>query len=159
MSVTPANRCTLVADPSVIMLRGLPYIAAAGKFSALRTWARAKNLAWLHGHRGARLLYAKTAQSPERPGGTREGNAHGHGRDVGRSRFKTRVLVGFDHKSPVLANHVSLAEKELPIARRGQWPPAPRAALNGCLRLVSSPLKRKGAIGACSLSARYSMKP
>lgn len=120
------------------MLRGLPYIAAAGKFSALRTWARAKNLAWLHGHRGARLLYAKTAQSPERPGGTREGNAHGHGRDVGRSRFKTRVLVGFDHKSPVLANHVSLAEKELPIARREQWPPAPRAALNGCLRLVSS---------------------
>jgi hypothetical protein len=120
------------------LLRGLPYIAAAGKFSALRTWARAKNLAWLHGHRGARLLYAKTAQSPERPGGTREGNAHGHGRDVGRSRFKTRVLVGFDHKSPVLANHVSLAEKELPIARRGQWPPAPRAALNGCLRLVSS---------------------
>jgi len=32
-----------------------------GKLSALRTWARAKKLAWLHGHRGARLLYAKTA--------------------------------------------------------------------------------------------------
>ena len=32
-----------------------------GKLHALRAWARAKNLAWLHGHRGARQLYATPA--------------------------------------------------------------------------------------------------
>jgi len=31
----------------------------AGKVSRLRDWARAKQLAWLHGHRGARLLYSE----------------------------------------------------------------------------------------------------
>jgi len=33
----------------------------AGKITRLRAWARAKGHAWLHGHRGARLLYAKPA--------------------------------------------------------------------------------------------------
>ena len=33
----------------------------AGKITRLRAWAHAKSLAWLHGHRGARLLYAKPA--------------------------------------------------------------------------------------------------
>jgi putative transposase len=33
----------------------------AGKITRLRAWAAAKGRAWLHGHRGARLLYAKPA--------------------------------------------------------------------------------------------------
>ena len=33
----------------------------AGKVSRLRAWAEAKGQAWLHGHRGARILYSKTA--------------------------------------------------------------------------------------------------
>jgi len=33
----------------------------AGKISDLKAWARTKGLAWLHGHRGARLLYAQSA--------------------------------------------------------------------------------------------------
>jgi REP element-mobilizing transposase RayT len=32
-----------------------------GKITRLRAWAQAKGRAWLHGHRGARLLYAKPA--------------------------------------------------------------------------------------------------
>jgi len=33
----------------------------AGTITRLRAWASAKGLAWLLGHRGARLLYAKPA--------------------------------------------------------------------------------------------------
>jgi len=33
----------------------------AGKVSRLRDWARAKQLPWLHGHRGARLLYCEAS--------------------------------------------------------------------------------------------------
>jgi len=33
----------------------------AGKITRLRAWAQAKSRAWLHGHRGARLLYANPA--------------------------------------------------------------------------------------------------
>lgn len=33
----------------------------AGKVSRLRAWARAKGQAWIHGHRGARLLYTEAA--------------------------------------------------------------------------------------------------
>jgi hypothetical protein len=33
----------------------------AGKVSRLRAWARTKELAWLHGHQGARLLYREAS--------------------------------------------------------------------------------------------------
>jgi hypothetical protein len=41
---------------------GSLFCRLAGKISRLRAWAHAKGQAWVHGRRGARLLYSKTAE-------------------------------------------------------------------------------------------------